>query len=67
MWNDNNVIEEEALLDDNFYNWYEENEEKGEELKEADDLLWYYNYGDLNWKRCENSNLIQKYEKSKGE
>ena len=65
LWNDNDVVEEEALLDDNYYDWYEENEDKCEELEDADDLLWYYDYeGQLNWKKCKKENLIIKYGKN---
>ena len=64
LWRDNDVVEEEALLDDNFYHWFEENEDKCEKLETADDLLWYYDYKRLfNWKKCEKDNLINKYGK----
>lgn len=54
----------EAFLDDDFYNWAEKNEDKWEKLENADDLLWYYNYEDLlNWVKCEENNLITKYDK----
>lgn len=65
LWKDNVVAEEEAVLDDDFYDWYENNEDKCEELEDADDLLWYYDYeGQLNWKKCENDDLIIKYKKN---
>lgn len=65
LCNDNNVIEEEALLDDNFYDWYEENEDRCQELDDADDLLWYYDYEkELNWRKCQEKNLIIKYGKN---
>lgn len=65
LWKDNVVAEDEAVLDDDFYDWYESNEDKCEELEDADDLLWYYDYeGQLNWKKCENDDLIIKYKKN---
>lgn len=54
LWKEDEVVEENAVLDDAFYDWYENNEDKCEELKDADDLLWYYDYeGQLNWQKCE--------------
>ena len=65
-WKDNKVIEEVAVPDDIFYDWYYENEDKYEELDDADDLLWYYNLEKrLNWKICEDNDLIKKYEEKK--